>query len=613
MCVLVDLFDLGAESIEESLNLPSTLHVNLDQALYNSVAADVASGEFQMWKGHGPTDVSWDQISQCPDPRGTDECYSLTADPNSNGGTITVFNIAGFSEFAAGSDQPAPPTEPPTTTPPPTTGGGGSGGGSGGSGGSGGGSGSGGSSSRSSSSRYEYRGNQTPQIFGQTDVTFSENGTDPVADYIAEDPDDDDITWSLLGYDRSKFEISNNGVLSFRSPPDYENPDGRQGNTYWVIIQAEDDGRPSEYDVHNVRVTVTQVNELGELGELGGDAQLSVPENNIEAIGQYLIEDPENGSITWSLSGPDASAFQIDGQGNLSPAAALDFEAPGSSAESNVHTLTVIATDDGEPELSAEMGVSVTITNVNEAPLVGSIPGVDLTTDEQPWMVELGMYFTDPDGDSLAYDFSGQNITDVALAHLQEGTLSIDPVSEGDVSFYVVATDSGGLRVVTSVSVSVTDPEPVPTPAPAVIAPVPVSTPAPVTVAVPVPTPAVPEPVLAAEPEPTFAPLPPLVERRIRNQTQESDSVSKVIVAFALEPVDEPMAEVSLPPAAKPVAPQKISPIDTVAAGHSPAPQLASLDASEGGLSMWLIIMLTLIMMVTAGYAVRFMYVIHRI
>ena len=371
VCVLVDLFDLGAESIEESLNLPSTLHVDLDQALYNSVAADVASGEFQMWKGHGPTDVSWDQISQCPDPRGTDECYSLTADPNGNGGTITVFNIAGFSEFAAGSDQPAPPTEPPTTTPPPTTGGGGSGGGSGGSGSSGGGSGSGGSSTRSSS-RYEYSGNQTPQIFGQTNVTYSENGTDPVADYIAEDSDDDDITWSLLGYDRGKFEISQNGVLSFRSPPDYENPEGRQGNTYWVIIQADDDGRPSEYDVHNVRVTVTQVNELG---ELGGDAQLSVPENNIEAIAQYLIEDPENGTITWSLSGPDASAFQIDEQGNLSPVAALDFEAPGSSAESNVHTLTVIATDDGEPELSAEMGVSVTINNVNEAPLVGDMPG----------------------------------------------------------------------------------------------------------------------------------------------------------------------------------------------------------------------------------------------
>ena len=68
------------------------------------------------------------------------------------------------------------------------------------------------------------------------------------------------------------------------------------------------------------------------------------------------------------------------------------------------------------------------------------------------------MYFTDPDGDDLGYDFSGDNITDVALAHLEDGTLSIDPVSGGEVSFYVVATDAGGLSAVTSVSVSVTEP-----------------------------------------------------------------------------------------------------------------------------------------------------------
>ena len=300
VCVLVDLFYLGAQSIEESLNQNSTLHVTLNQALFDAIEADVASGDFQMWKGHGPTDVSWNQIDECPNPVGTDECYELTADPN-GGGKITVHNIAGFSEFAAGSDQPAPPpTEPPTTTPPPTTGGGGNTGG--GSGSSGGGSSSGGSSS---SSRYT-RGNQTPQIFGQTNVTFNENGTDPVATYIAEDADDDDITWSLLGYDRSKFRISQEGVLSFRNPPDYEDPQGREGNTYHMILQAEDDGRPSEYDVHHVRVTVMQVNELG---ELSGNTELALPENNVAAIAQYEIDDPEKGTITWSLSGPDAGLY----------------------------------------------------------------------------------------------------------------------------------------------------------------------------------------------------------------------------------------------------------------------------------------------------------------
>ena len=302
-------------------------------------------------------------------------------------------------------------------------------------------------------------------------MTFSENGTDPVAEFIAEDPDDDDITWSLLGYDRRKFEISNDGVLSFRSPPDYENPEGREGNTYQVILQAEDDGRPSEYDVHNVRVTVTQVNELG---AITGASELSLPENQTDLISQYQVDDPENGVITWSLSGPDALGFEIDDQGNLSPAGALDFESPSSSAETNVHTLTITATDNGKPELSAEFEVSVTISNVNEAPHVGEIPGVELSTRHLPWMLNLAEFFTDPDGDSLSYEISGRASTDVAHAAVDSGTLSITPAGEGTTSFYVVAADSGGLRVVGKVAVSVTEPAPAPTPVPAkVTVPVP--------------------------------------------------------------------------------------------------------------------------------------------
>ena len=126
VCVLVDLFDLGAESIEENLDRPSTMQVTLEQTLYSAVQTAIANGEFTMWKGHGPTDVSWEQIQACPDPRGTDECYELTADGNGNGGKITVYNIMGFSEFAAGNDQLAPP---PTVTPPPSSGGGGGAGG----------------------------------------------------------------------------------------------------------------------------------------------------------------------------------------------------------------------------------------------------------------------------------------------------------------------------------------------------------------------------------------------------------------------------------------------------------------------------------------------------
>ena len=607
VCVLVDLFDLGAESIEENLDQPSTMYVTLSQAQYTAVQNAIDNGEFTMWKGHGPTDVSWQQVSQCPDPVGTDECYSLIADPNGNGGEITVFNISGFSEFAAGLEDAAPPpTDPPTTSPPPdNTGGDGSGGGSGSSGSSG------GSRSRSSSS-YSSTGNQAPQIFGQKLLTYPENGTDAVAEYTVRDPDEDDeITWSLLGVDRRLFNISGNGVLTFRSPPDFENPEGRNGNTYRIVVQAEDDGRPSEWDVITVKVTVTQVNELG---LVTGDVELSVSEDHNGAIAQFRVDDPEKGVIAWSLSGPDAAGFKMDDQGNLLPATSLDFETPGSSAGDNTHVLTISATDNGEPEASAQLDVTVTISNVNEAPWVSSIPDIDLTTRHLTWMLDLGEYFTDPDGDSLSYEISGRTSTDVAHAAVDGGTLSITPAGDGTVSIYVVAADSGGLRVVGKVAVSVTEPAPAPTPVPAkVTVPVPTSTPAPVTVVDTVPTPVVPQPppVVAPEPSPTYVPLSLLSERRWRNLAQQPDKVSKLIATFKIEPQSAPMAELMPPLMETPVPPKYVVPMDDIAAGNGPGPMSVALD-DDGGLSIWLMVLLALIAMVTAGYAVR-MYVIHRL
>ena len=493
--------------------------------------------------------------------------FGLTANSQGNGRENVVQNMMDFSEFTQGDDLSAPPA----TIPPPGTVRG---------------------YGQRHNTGYEHVGNQALQIFGRVEVSYPENDTGPVAEYTAKDADGDEITWSLLGYDRQKFVISGEGVLRFRSPPDFENPKGMGGNTYWVIIQAEDDGRPSEYDVHNVRITVTQVNELG---ELSGDAEIAQPENSIKTVAQYHVQDPENGTITWSLSGPDADAFQIDEQGKLSPAVALDFENVTSSDGSNVHTMTVTATDDGTPELSTQLDVSITLTNVNEAPSVGSIPGVELSTEDLPWLIDLGMYFADPDGDSLTYGISGNNITDVALAHLESGTLSIDSVGEGGMSFYVVATDPGGMRAITSVSVSVTESGPDP------------SLPAPVDTL----TPMVSEAVTGV----SYASLPPIVERRIGNQTQESDSVSRAIVGFVLEPLEQPTTEVSLPPYVEPPAPQKVSTIVNVAARHNQAPLSALMVGSVGDrttFTAWQAILLMLIVMIPSGYAVR-MYVIHRL
>ena len=50
---------------------------------------------------------------------------------------------------------------------------------------------------------------------------YDENGTDPVANFSAIDPEGDSIAWSLRGVDAADFDITG-GVLSFKKSPNFE-------------------------------------------------------------------------------------------------------------------------------------------------------------------------------------------------------------------------------------------------------------------------------------------------------------------------------------------------------------------------------------------------------
>ena len=587
LCVLVDLFDLAAESMEESLDVVATLSLLLGQQQYNTVQADLDNGDFTMWKGHGPSDTSWSEIPQCAQPRENAECFSLVQ--SSSGGKVTVFNITSFSQFDVGLVLPDPTPQPQPIRPSPPTNPPGNDGSS-----------DSNEASRSRATVSTYSSGPTLRILGPVSLNYAENGIDPVASYTIEETDVDEIVWSVYG-ERKPFTISTDGVLSFKTPPDFENLSTREGVTYWVQIHAEMAGSPRRDDVLNAYVTVTQVNEIG---AISGDSELSVPENETGAIARYQLDDPENGVISWKLTGPDAHAFEIDAQGNLSSVHEFDFEAPSSSQLTNVHSLTITATDDGKPELAALVDVTVTVGDVNEPPVAATLPTVDLTTEHAPWTLDLGEFFTDPDGDSLTYRTAGKSNPDVAVVTIEDGTLSIAPVGGGNVSFEVAATDTGGLRAASAVNVSVTEPPK------AESSPVPAK----VTNAILTETPEPASTVVDGEPVPGPGQLlSPLSERRYRNLTQQPDGVSKVIVAFALEPVESQPSELELPPLEPTPAPkislkddnnatledQSTLPIETNEAGSS-GPPLRALG------------LLILFGLTISGYAVR-MVVLHRV
>ena len=179
-------------------------------------------------------------------------------------------------------------------------------------------------------------------------VTFSyrENGTANLHTFRATDPERSSIEWSLSGADDDDFAISETGVLSFASPPNYESPaDSDRDNVYEVTVVARDDA--SNRGTLAVTVTVTDVNEGP---EISGQQSLSFSENQAtdRVLATYRGTDPEDPGAAislWSLTGTDAGDFTISENGQLTFRNVPDHERPADSGRDNVYNLSVRASD----------------------------------------------------------------------------------------------------------------------------------------------------------------------------------------------------------------------------------------------------------------------------
>ena len=128
-------------------------------------------------------------------------------------------------------------------------------------------------------------------IGGSNNIDYAENGTMPVATYMAAGPDADMATWSLSGDDMGDFMFSG-GMLTFRSSPDYENPmDADMDNVYMVTIMADD--RTAYTDTHDVMVRVTNVDEMGRVTFWRDGADATTAAIMVGDMLGGLAEDPD--------------------------------------------------------------------------------------------------------------------------------------------------------------------------------------------------------------------------------------------------------------------------------------------------------------------------------
>ena len=300
--------------------------------------------------------------------------------------------------------------------------------------------------------------NEAPTITSASSFSKVENQS-MVTTVTATDPEGDTPLFSIVGgADESLFSIgSTSGQLSFASAPNFESPeDANLDNLYEVQVQAID---PSGLlDTQSLTVQVTNANEVP---VISSGSSFSLVENGT-AVTTVTASDPDVAdTITFSISGADASLFNIAQNGELVFTLAPDFEIPSDANSDNHYELMVEVEDGGG--LSVTQNLSVQVTDENEAPVITSASNFSIVENTS---TVTTLTASDPDGDALTYSINGG--ADAALfAITNNGELSFliapdyeNPADADADNLYQVevrANDLNGLYTAQNLIISVTD------------------------------------------------------------------------------------------------------------------------------------------------------------
>ncbi len=272
----------------------------------------------------------------------------------------------------------------------------------------------------------------------------------------ATDADNDTLTYTLGGDDASSFSIvSNTGQLQTSAALDRETK-----ASYSVTITADDGNTTNNTDSIDVTINVTNVNEAPTFATT--TATRSVAENTAtnQNIGAALTATDVDSGTTLTYSIPttgDAAAFSIDSNtGQLKTKDALNYE------NDNSYTVVVTASDGN---LSDTITVTISVTNVNEAPSFSSSDRVTLSVAENTAAnTNIGDAFqaTDPDsGDTVTYSLQRADKTsfriDANTGQLKTHAALDYETKTSYINLAVRATDSGGLVSSVLVTVNVTN------------------------------------------------------------------------------------------------------------------------------------------------------------
>ena len=250
-------------------------------------------------------------------------------------------------------------------------------------------------------------------VTGNTAVQHVENSPAPLATYSVTGGGTSAVSWRVYGPDKARFSVSSAGILSFVSPPDFEQPADSDGDNIYVVVVLASDGSSTGFAV--VTVVVTDMAEPPRYPDRSTTRM--VAENSAPGtdVGDPVAAIDDAGDTpTYTLTGTDAGSFDIvstTGQIRTRSGVTYDHETKSS------YSLTVNVSDgvdsSGDPDTSIDdsIAVAITVTDVNEPPAFAtSETGARSVQENSRAGVNVGdaVVATDQDrGTALSYTLTG--------------------------------------------------------------------------------------------------------------------------------------------------------------------------------------------------------------
>ncbi len=209
------------------------------------------------------------------------------------------------------------------------------------------------------------------------------------------------------------------------------------------------------------RATI-MVNDVWDITD--GGFLVFFPENNSMGTVTNINTDDTNRmyalvlSVDGNSNDDDNELFRIDpGTGALTFRSSPDFEKPEDANENNKYAVEVTVTESGT---SSKFQLEVSVTNVNEPPVAGTMINLSLAEGFSPHVLDLSGTFTDPDaGDALMFasNSATEEVITVAIAG-ETLTLTGAPGMVGSSVITVTAMDEGSLAASATFTVTVSRP-----------------------------------------------------------------------------------------------------------------------------------------------------------